>query len=126
MMHEMECDSIGMVFNFLEKPFVKRLKPTPGKMLIFTSWLYHCVDPNLSDEKGKAGHRVIISFYPDKGQFPMTKLITALGVEQDRQEASDLAKRVHEEGAFKEIFFGYFYKTIEEPIQLLRVESLHE
>lgn len=34
-----------------------RFTPTPGKMIIFPSWLYHAVDPNMSK-----GDRVIISF----------------------------------------------------------------
>ncbi len=37
-------------------------KPVSGKMLIFPSWLFHAVDPNLSTEKGEAAERVIISF----------------------------------------------------------------
>ncbi|MDX8352562.1 TIGR02466 family protein [Cognatiyoonia sp. IB215182] len=36
--------------------------PTAGKMLIFPSWLYHGVSPNLTTQKGSAGERVIISF----------------------------------------------------------------
>ena len=36
--------------------------PEAGKMLIFPSWLYHGVDPNLSNQKGNEGDRVIISF----------------------------------------------------------------
>ena len=36
--------------------------PIPGKLLIFPSWLYHAVSPNMSTEKGAAGERVIISF----------------------------------------------------------------
>lgn len=36
--------------------------PKAGKLLIFPSWLYHSVAPNLSTEKGAAGERVIISF----------------------------------------------------------------
>lgn len=39
-----------------------RFTPKPGKMLIFPSWLYHGVEPNLSNLKGKDGERVIISF----------------------------------------------------------------
>ena len=39
-----------------------RFTPKPGKMLIFPSWLYHSVDPNLSTKAGKDGERVIISF----------------------------------------------------------------
>jgi len=37
-------------------------KPIPGRMIIFPSWLYHSVAPNLSEEEGKMGERVIISF----------------------------------------------------------------
>ncbi len=36
--------------------------PEPGKVVIFPSWLYHAVAPNLSDGVGADGHRVIISF----------------------------------------------------------------
>ena len=36
--------------------------PKAGKLLIFPSWLYHSVAPNLSTEKGAASERVIISF----------------------------------------------------------------
>ncbi len=36
--------------------------PEPGKLVIFPSWLYHSVPPNLSDQTGKDAHRVIISF----------------------------------------------------------------
>ncbi|GLQ36162.1 hypothetical protein GCM10007939_24460 [Amylibacter marinus] len=36
--------------------------PKGGKLLIFPSWLYHSVAPNLATEKGPAGDRVIISF----------------------------------------------------------------
>ena len=39
-----------------------RFTPTPGRMLIFPSWLYHGVDPNMSKEPGRKGHRIIISF----------------------------------------------------------------
>ncbi|XAT61230.1 hypothetical protein GN278_11050 [Rhodobacteraceae bacterium Araon29] len=39
-----------------------RFTPKAGKMLIFPSWLYHSVDPNMSDQKDKNGERVIISF----------------------------------------------------------------
>ena len=37
-------------------------EPEPGKLLIFPSWLYHHVDPNMTEETGKAGDRVIMSF----------------------------------------------------------------
>lgn len=39
-----------------------RFTPKAGKMLIFPSWLYHGVDPNMSDKKGAEAERVIISF----------------------------------------------------------------
>lgn len=39
-----------------------RYTPKAGRMLIFPSWLYHSVDPNLSEKTGKDGERVIISF----------------------------------------------------------------
>jgi uncharacterized protein (TIGR02466 family) len=38
------------------------ITPRPGRMLIFPSWLYHAVAPNLSEEPDRAGQRVIISF----------------------------------------------------------------
>lgn len=39
-----------------------RFAPEAGKMLIFPSWLYHSVDPNLSEKTGRSGDRIIISF----------------------------------------------------------------
>jgi len=39
-----------------------RFAPTAGRMLIFPSWLYHAVDPNMSKEVGKKAHRIICSF----------------------------------------------------------------
>jgi uncharacterized protein (TIGR02466 family) len=39
-----------------------RFVPTPGRMIIFPSWLYHGVDPNISKEQGRKAHRIIISF----------------------------------------------------------------
>lgn len=36
--------------------------PKAGKLLIFPSWLYHSVSPNLSTLKGNAGERIIVSF----------------------------------------------------------------
>lgn len=36
--------------------------PRPGKMLMFPSWLYHAVAPNLTEAKGDASERIIISF----------------------------------------------------------------
>lgn len=37
-------------------------QPQAGKMVIFPSWLYHNVEPNLSRASGKASDRIIISF----------------------------------------------------------------
>jgi uncharacterized protein (TIGR02466 family) len=39
-----------------------RFTPKPGKMIIFPSWLYHSVDPNLSTAEGLDAERIIISF----------------------------------------------------------------
>ena len=39
-----------------------RFVPRPGKMIIFPSWLYHGVDPNLCEQQGADADRVIISF----------------------------------------------------------------
>lgn len=39
-----------------------RYTPKAGKMLIFPSWLYHSVAPNLAIEKDARGNRVIVSF----------------------------------------------------------------
>jgi len=39
-----------------------RFTPSPGKLLVFPSWVYHAVHPNGSIEKGNDGNRVIISF----------------------------------------------------------------
>lgn len=36
--------------------------PRAGRMIIFPSWLYHAVNANLSEETGKDGNRVIVSF----------------------------------------------------------------
>jgi len=36
--------------------------PKAGKLIIFPSWLYHSVAPNLSTKKGSAGERIIISY----------------------------------------------------------------
>jgi len=36
--------------------------PTQGRMLIFPSWLYHSVAPNLASSSDGGGERVIISF----------------------------------------------------------------
>ena len=39
-----------------------KFAPEAGKMLIFPSWLYHSVEPNMSKETGDEGNRIIISF----------------------------------------------------------------
>jgi len=39
-----------------------RFTPRPGKMILFPSWLYHSVDPNLTEAEGDDAERVIISF----------------------------------------------------------------
>jgi len=39
-----------------------RFTPKAGKMLLFPSWLYHGVDPNMSNETDADGERIIISF----------------------------------------------------------------
>lgn len=39
-----------------------KLDPTPGRLIIFPSWLYHAVDTNSSDEVGDKANRVIVSF----------------------------------------------------------------
>lgn len=39
-----------------------RVTPEPGKLLIFPSWLFHGVDPNLCEEEGEGANRVIVSF----------------------------------------------------------------
>jgi len=39
-----------------------RFTPTPGRLLIFPSWLYHGVDPNTSKLEGDDANRIIISF----------------------------------------------------------------
>ncbi|MEL6601000.1 MAG: TIGR02466 family protein [Pseudomonadota bacterium] len=36
--------------------------PVAGKLIMFPSWLYHAVAPNLSTGKGEEGERVIVSF----------------------------------------------------------------
>lgn len=38
------------------------ITPTESKMVVFPAWLYHAVDPNLSDLDGDDADRVIISF----------------------------------------------------------------
>lgn len=37
-------------------------EPTPGRLLLFPSWLYHSVETNLTQATGDDGDRVIISF----------------------------------------------------------------
>lgn len=39
-----------------------RFEPTPGRMIVFPSWLYHAVDTNSSKEQGDKANRVIVSF----------------------------------------------------------------
>jgi uncharacterized protein (TIGR02466 family) len=39
-----------------------RFPPQSGRMIIFPSWLYHAVDPNMSKEEGDAANRIIVSF----------------------------------------------------------------
>ena len=39
-----------------------RFTPSPGKMIMFPSWLYHSVDPNLSEAEGAGAERIIVSF----------------------------------------------------------------
>ncbi len=39
-----------------------RFTPKAGRMLLFPSWLYHSVGPNLSSQPGDQSDRVIISF----------------------------------------------------------------
>jgi uncharacterized protein (TIGR02466 family) len=36
--------------------------PRAGRMLLFPSWLYHGVNPDLSNKTGRDAGRVIISF----------------------------------------------------------------
>lgn len=37
-------------------------QPIPGRILLFPSWLYHAVEPNMASGEGEAAERVIISF----------------------------------------------------------------
>ncbi|WP_371158217.1 TIGR02466 family protein [Jannaschia sp. 2305UL9-9] len=39
-----------------------RFTPRAGRMLIFPSWLYHAVDPNMSTAEGDDANRIIVSF----------------------------------------------------------------
>lgn len=47
-----------------------KVKPVPGKMLFFPSWLYHSVEPNLADGTGNAAERIIISFNINQRRKP--------------------------------------------------------
>lgn len=48
-----------------------RFTPTAGRLLIFPSWLYHAVDPNMSTAEGNLANRVIVSF--NLNQVPKKK-----------------------------------------------------
>ncbi|MEM7316992.1 MAG: TIGR02466 family protein, partial [Planctomycetota bacterium] len=37
-------------------------EPVAGRLILFPSWLYHAVEPNLSELAGEAGDRICISF----------------------------------------------------------------
>ncbi|TYB89858.1 TIGR02466 family protein [Oceaniovalibus sp. ACAM 378] len=39
-----------------------RFTPMAGRMLVFPSWLYHAVDPNITKKTGDAANRIIVSF----------------------------------------------------------------
>lgn len=39
-----------------------RFTPTAGRMLIFPAWLYHSVEPNMTQEGGDAANRIVIAF----------------------------------------------------------------
>jgi uncharacterized protein (TIGR02466 family) len=39
-----------------------RYAPSPRKLLLFPSWLYHSTQPNMSEAEGRIGDRIIISF----------------------------------------------------------------
>lgn len=39
-----------------------RFAPIAGRMLIFPAWLYHAVDPNMTEETGDASNRIVIAF----------------------------------------------------------------
>ena len=39
-----------------------RFTPKAGKMIVFPSWLYHAVEPNLTQAEGLDAERIIISF----------------------------------------------------------------
>ena len=38
------------------------VRPYAGQMLIFPNWLYHSVQPNLSNENGEGSNRIVIAF----------------------------------------------------------------
>lgn len=50
-----------------------KIKPVPGKLLIFPSWLYHAVDPNLAPGESPDADRVIISFNINQVKKPAPK-----------------------------------------------------
>lgn len=39
-----------------------KIKPQAGKILMFPAWLYHSVEPNLAEQEGPDGDRVVIAF----------------------------------------------------------------
>ena len=47
-----------------------KVKPVPGKLLFFPSWLYHSVEPNLAEGTGNASERIIISFNINQRRIP--------------------------------------------------------
>ncbi len=51
--------------------------PRAGRLLIFPSWLYHSVAPNLSTNEGKAGERIIISFNLSQSKAAKPKVAAA-------------------------------------------------
>ena len=97
-----------------------RFTPKAGKMLIFPSWLYHGVDPNMSGKTGKDGERVIISSNVSNGLI-MAKLRVDRIIEADRQKVCNLARLAHGESLFADIpfseakFFKAFDNTLHEP-----------
>ena len=47
-----------------------KIKPVPGKLLFFPSWLYHSVEPNMADGDGPESERIIISFNINQKRKP--------------------------------------------------------
>lgn len=39
-----------------------KITPEPGKILMFPAWLYHAVEPNLANQTGPDGERIVIAF----------------------------------------------------------------